>query len=460
MEKTVKAPASQRANVVAIIAMFFLFAMISFVTNLAAPIGTIWGYKFEGNSMLGMMGNMMNFAAYLFMGIPAGNLLVKIGYKKTALWAMAVGVVGLVVQWLSGVVGADVTLGSISGTAVPLNFYIYLLGAFICGFCVCMLNTVVNPMLNLLGGGGNRGNQLIQTGGSLNSLSGTLTPLFVGALIGALSPASTMANVAPLLWIAMGVFVFAFIVITFVSIPEPNLAKGKTKVKYSHSPWNFRHTVFGVIGIFFYVGIEIGIPGTLNFYLADQSANGAGILGEASAVAGGVVAIYWLLMLVGRLVSSVISGKVSSRVQLIVVSMTAIVLIAIAILLPASIRISMPAYSAADGFSMAEVPAKAMFLVLCGLCTSVMWGGIFNLAVEGLGKYTAQASGIFMMMVVGGGIMPLIQNAIANAAGYMVSYWLVIAMLAYLFFYGTVGCKNVNTDIPVNEDEVPDPRDL
>ncbi|MDE6563928.1 MAG: MFS transporter [Muribaculaceae bacterium] len=460
MEKTVKASAPQRANVVAIIAMFFLFAMISFVTNLAAPIGTIWGYKFEGNSMLGMMGNMMNFAAYLFMGIPAGNLLVKIGYKKTALWAMAVGVAGLFVQWLSGVVGADVTLGSISGTAVPLNFYIYLLGAFICGFCVCMLNTVVNPMLNLLGGGGNRGNQLIQTGGSLNSLSGTLTPLFVGALIGALSPASTMANVAPLLWIAMGVFVFAFIVITFVAIPEPNLAKGKTKVKYRHSPWNFRHTVFGVIGIFFYVGIEIGIPGTLNFYLADQSANGAGILGEASAVAGGVVAIYWLLMLVGRLVSSVISGKVSSRVQLIVVSMTAIVLIAIAILLPADIRISMPAYSAADGFSMAEVPAKAMFLVLCGLCTSVMWGGIFNLAVEGLGKYTAQASGIFMMMVVGGGIMPLIQNAIANTAGYMVSYWLVIAMLAYLFFYGTVGCKNVNTDIPVTEDQAPDPRDL
>ena len=460
MEKTVKASAPQRANVVAIIAMFFLFAMISFVTNLAAPIGTIWGYKFEGNSMLGMMGNMMNFAAYLFMGIPAGNLLVKIGYKKTALWAMAVGVAGLFVQWLSGVVGADVTLGSISGTAVPLNFYIYLLGAFICGFCVCMLNTVVNPMLNLLGGGGNRGNQLIQTGGSLNSLSGTLTPLFVGALIGALSPASTMANVAPLLWIAMGVFVFAFIVITFVAIPEPNLAKGKTKVKYSHSPWNFRHTVFGVIGIFFYVGIEIGIPGTLNFYLADQSANGAGILGEASAVAGGVVAIYWLLMLVGRLVSSVISGKVSSRVQLIVVSMTAIVLIAIAILLPADIRISMPAYSAADGFSMAEVPAKAMFLVLCGLCTSVMWGGIFNLAVEGLGKYTAQASGIFMMMVVGGGVMPLIQNAIANTAGYMVSYWLVIAMLAYLFFYGTVGCKNVNTDIPVTEDQAPDPRDL
>ena len=233
-------------NTIAIIAMFFLFAMISFVTNLAAPIGTIWGYKFEGNSMLGMMGNMMNFLAYLFMGIPAGNLLVRIGYKKTALWAMAVGVIGLFVQWLSSIVGSDVTLfemtsnvvtsegaESVKTFAVPLNFFIYLLGAFICGFCVCMLNTVVNPMLNLLGGGGNKGNQLIQTGGSLNSLSGTLTPFFVGALIGALSSSTSMGDVAPLLWIAMGVFVAAFVIISFVSIPEPNLVKGGRKVKYS-----------------------------------------------------------------------------------------------------------------------------------------------------------------------------------------------------------------------------------
>ncbi|CDB09623.1 major facilitator superfamily MFS_1 [Bacteroides sp. CAG:633] len=96
-----------------------------------------------------------------------------------------------------------------------------------------------------------------------------------------------------------------------------------------------------------------------------------------------------------------------------------------------------------------KVPLSAFLLVLCGLCTSVMWGGIFNLAVEGLGKYTAQASGIFMMMVVGGGILPLIQNAIADGVGYMASYWLIIAGLAYLLYYGLVGCKNVNKNIPV-----------
>lgn len=446
-----QAKQSSNGHLIAIIAMFFLFAMISFVTNLAAPIGTIWGYKFAGNSMLGMMGNMMNFAAYLFMGIPAGNLLVKIGYKKTALWAMAIGVIGLFVQYLSSIVGADTLCGSIAGTPVPLNFFIYLLGAFICGFCVCMLNTVVNPMLNLLGGGGNRGNQLIQTGGSLNSLSGTLTPFFVGALIGQLTPATSMGDVAPLLWIAMGVFAAAFVIISFVAIPEPNLNKSGKKVKYSHSPWDFRHLVFGVIGIFFYVGIEIGIPGTLNFYLADQSANGAGVLGEASTIAGAIVAIYWLLMLIGRFLSSIISGAVSTRTQIITVSSVAILLVIGAIITPKSSTLPVPEFIYSGG---ATVPVSAFLLVLCGLCTSVMWGGIFNLAVEGLGKYTAQASGIFMMMVVGGGIMPLLQNWIAGIAGYMTSYWLVVAMLAWILFYGLIGSKNVNTDIPVDDEVI------
>lgn len=440
----------QNGNLIAIITMFFLFAMISFVTNLAAPFGTIWKNQYAGANTLGMMGNMMNFLAYLFMGIPAGNMLVKIGYKKTALIAMAVGFFGLLTQYISSLVGADVSVFSMGEYTIKLNFIIYLLGAFICGFCVCMLNTVVNPMLNLLGGGGNKGNQLIQAGGALNSLSGTLTPLFVGVLIGSVTPQTAMSDVAPLLFIAMGVFIFTFIIISFVSIPEPHLCKGKVqKEQHLHSPWSFRHTVLGVIGIFIYVGIEIGIPGTLNFYLADSTEKGAGLLTDGAAIGGAIAAIYWLLMLVGRLASSVISGKVSSRVQLITVSIVAICFILIAIFTPKEVTVSMPGYSADNGFLMASVPLSALFLVLCGLCTSIMWGGIFNLAVEGLGKYTAQASGIFMMMVVGGGILPLIQQFISDSAGYMNSYWLIIAMLAYLLFYGLVGCKNVNKDIPV-----------
>ncbi|MDE7119973.1 MAG: MFS transporter, partial [Muribaculaceae bacterium] len=190
------------------------------------------------------------------------------------------------------------------------------------------------------------------------------------------------------------------------------------------------------------------------FYISSFTA-----IPHATAVGGGVADVYWLLMLVGRVSSSAISGKVSSRSQLMVASASAILLIVLAIFVSPDVRVSMPAYAAGVGFSMAQVPISALFLVLCGLFTSVMWGGIFNLAVEGLGKYTAQASGIFMMMVVGGGVMPLIQNAIATSVSYLASYWLVIAMLAYLLYYAVIGSKNVNTDIPVDDEEalkVPD----
>lgn len=434
-----KKSTAKKSNLVAIITMFFIFAMISFVTNMAAPFGNIWGFRYE---WAGMAGNLMNFTAYLFMGIPAGNMLIKYGYKKTALIALAVGAIGLSIQLASAYVGADVV---VIGGANPttLNLFIYLLGALICGFCVCMLNTVVNPMLNLLGGGGNKGNQLIQTGGSLNSLSGTLTPMLVGVLVGTLTKETSMLSVAPLVLTGIVIFVLAFIIISFVKIQEPQ--SNLSKVKYEHSPLAFRHCRLGVIAIFFYVGIEIGIPGELNAWISRENFEGA------AAVAGSLAAIYWLMMLVGRFLSSIISGKVSTRTQMVTVSSVGLILVLIAILLPKSITFRSPQIEALN-ITSGEVPLKCLFLFLCGLCTSVMWGGIFNLAVEGLGKYTAKASGLFMTMVVGGGIMPFIQDWIGRNFGYVNSYWLIVAMLAYILFYSFSGSKNVNTDIPVSEE--------
>ncbi|MBQ2520814.1 MAG: MFS transporter [Paludibacteraceae bacterium] len=425
-----------KSNVVAIITMFFMFAMISFVTNMAAPFGNIWKTHYEWS---GMLGNMMNFAAYLFMGIPAGKLLIKIGYKKTALIALIVGFLGIAVQFCSSFMSVGLAA-----------LVVYLLGAFICGFCVCMLNTVVNPMLNTLGGGGNKGNQLIQTGGAMNSLAGTLTPLLAGAMIGTITKETAMSQVRPLLSIALAVFAISFLILYLVAIPEPGQQRqNASKEKDKHSAWSFRHLVLGVIAIFFYVGIEVGIPGELNFYLSDPGTSGAG-LGEGAAVIGGAIAaVYWLLMLVGRLASSAISSKVSPKMQLTFVSSLAIILVIVAIFLPSSLQIHMPGY--VDGhFTMMQVPMAALFLVLCGLCTSLMWGSIFNLAVEGLGKYTEQASGIFMMMVVGGGVMPFLQDLIARHSSYMTSYWLVAGMLAFILFYALVGSKNVNKDIKVD----------
>ncbi len=418
-------------TVITIIAMMLLYAMIAFVTNLAAPVGEIWEKSIDNsNNIMGMLGNMMNFLAYLLMGVPAGKLLQKIGYKKTALVAIGVGFLGILVQFLSGVAG---------------SFYVYLIGAFIGGFCVCMLNTVVNPMLNLLGGGGNRGNQLNMIGGTLNSLTATLTPMVVGALIGESLAGKTINDVNLVLYISMAVFAVVFLVILLAPIAEPNRVTSETK--FEHSPWSFRHFVLGACAIFLYVGVEIGIPGTLISYLHDIEFGKAAPYQTATYIAG----LYWLLMLVGRFIGSMISNKVSSRVQGICVSSVAIILMIVAMFCN-DVTIKMPINWA---FQMGDLPLSALLLVLCGLCTSVMWTGIFNMAVEGLGKYTAAASGIFMMMVVGGGIVPLIQSGVADlmlvegGQGFLYSYIVPIIAVAYILWYSLFGSKNVNKDIPV-----------
>lgn len=246
----------------------------------------------------------------------------------------------------------------------------------------------------------------------------------------------------------MAVFAVSFLVLVMVPIQDPPQAKVTAETTFEHSPWAFRHFVLGVIAIFVYVGVEVGIPGTLNFYIADTSERGAGLLANAAAIGGFVAGTYWLLMLVGRLCSSFIADKVSSRTMMIVTNGAGIIFILLAMFIPKTVMTSMPLFMGSS-FEMAQVPVSALLLVLCGLCTSIMWASIFNLATEGLGKYTAQASGIFMMMVVGGGVLPLLQNFIADGAGYMISYLVPLIAMGYMFWYAVFGSKNVNKDIPV-----------
>jgi FHS family L-fucose permease-like MFS transporter len=411
---------NKKGNVLAIGIMFFLFAMISFVTGLQNPMGIIAKAQFGATNLMSQLGNAANFIAYAFMGLPAGFLLKGKGYKFTALAAVAVGFVGVGISYLSGVVG---------------SFPVYLLGAFVSGFSMCMLNTVVNPMLNTLGGGGNKGNQLIQLGGSLNSLSATIVPVLAGYLIGEVTEKTQVADVNPALFTAMGIFALAFVIILCSYIPEPELeaaaAEGEQKKESTmesiKGALSHKNLVFGVIAIFLYVGIEVGIPNVANLYMT--SADG---LGMAAGVAGSLVGAYWFLMLVGRLVGSVVGGKVSSKAMMVAVSSAAILFILLGIFLPKTLTMTL---------LEAQVPVAILFFVLCGLCTSVMWGAVFNLAVEGLGKYTSIASGLFMVMVCGGGLLPLLQGAVADFAGYINSYWVLVAALVYMLWFALVGSK-------------------
>ena len=430
----------KNGKIIAIITMIFLFGMISFVTNLAAPMGIVLKNQFDVSNALGMLGNFGNFIAYAVMGIPSGILLQRVGYKKTALIAVAIGFIGVGIQFLSG------------HSSPEMAFAVYLIGAFVAGFSMCLLNTVVNPMLNKLGGEGNKGNQLIQVGGSFNSVMATITPMFVGILIAGSIEKATISQIFPVMYTAMAVFAFAFFVLLFVRIPEPNAAATTEPIStLMKGALKFRHFVLGAIAIFVYVGIEVGVPGTLNLFLTDPvEKGGAGI---ASTISGFVVGTYWFLMLIGRLAGASLGAKVSSKAMLTFTSALGLILVFLAIFSSTGTLVNLPVLqqSATGGlsFGFAEVPINAMYLVLVGLCTSIMWGGIFKLAVEGLGKYLAAASGLFMVLVCGGGILPVIQGWVADVAGFMASYWVIIAALAYLLYYGLVGCKNVNKDIPV-----------
>ena len=548
----------QKGNVLAIIVMILLFGMISFVTNLASPMGDILKNQFTIPNWMGTLGVLMNFIAYAFMGIPAGNMLQKYGYKKTALAAVIVGFVGVGIQTISGMV-------SVEGMPL-LPFGVYLVGAFVAGFSMCMLNIVVNPMLNKLGGGGNRGNQLIQVGGSFNSLMGTACIFLTGILIPNGIKNAVISDVFPLMYLALAIFALAFIVILLTNIPE-NERKAEVKgEKSKYGPMSFRHFVLGAVCIFIYVGVEVGIPNVLQKWLQNgglepqteqvvapaecdkecqkaecekpecceqkaectgdcekkaecdkaeckgdcEKAEGKECCGKEDcdkcekkaecdkaeckgdceksedkeccgkedcekcekvaaaapaedngdkndgsatsaieAIAGTVTATYWLLMLVGRLLGAALGARFSARKMLSFAATLGLALVVGAIFLDPAIAVNLPVFKGTEGFGMAMVPINAALLVLCGLCTSVMWGGIFNLAVEGLGKYTEKASGIFMALVCGGGILPFVQNWIVDLTGnYLVSYWLVVAGLAYMLFYALVGSKNVNKDIP------------
>lgn len=408
----------------AIVIMIALFAMIAFVTNLCSPMAIIVKNDFGASNVLAQIGNYGNFIAYLLMGIPSGMLIAKYGYKKTALIGLIVGIIGILVQWLSGHVGKESA------------FLVYLIGAFISGFTMCILNAVVNPMLNLLGGGGNKGNQLIQIGGVFNSAAAVAVYIIMGALIGDAAKAH-IADATPALMIALAIFIVGFIGIFFTKIEEPEQAP--VDISLVKGALKYRHFVLGILAIFLYMGVEVGTPTYILQYLTAPIEEGG--KGMQADIVGLIVAVYWLMMLVGRFVGGAIGGKISSRVMITAVASLSIALVLFGMYAPNTL-VSVPGIDWANlQLIWAKVPVGIFAFLMVGLCTSVMWGGIFNMAVEGLGKYTAIASGIFMTMVFGCAVMVAIQGLVADMTDYMTSYWVVVGCAAYILFYALIGSR-------------------
>ena len=403
----------------AIIMMIALFAMIAFVTNLCSPMAVIVQNQFGASELQSQIGNYANFVAYLVMGIPSGMLIVKFGYKKTALLALIVGIIGMVLELLSGTME---------------SMWIYLAGAFISGFCMCMLNTVVNPLLNVLGGGGNSGNQLIQIGGAFNSAAAVAVYIILGALIGEVTKETAIVDAAPAMYIALAIFAAAFLVLLFTKVEEPK--QEPVKAELITGALKHRHFALGALAIFLSMSVEVGNPTYMIKYLTQDA-------GVAAGVATLIAAVYWFAMFIGRSVGGAIGGKVSSRAMVGTTAAVAIALIAFGMFAPDTLKVNVPGVDWANlSMIWVEVPVGVAAFILVGLCTSVMWGGIFNMAVEGLGKYTAAASGIFMTMVFGCAVMVAIQAYVVDLTGsYLTSYFIPLLCAAYIMFYAFIGSK-------------------
>lgn len=423
-------------NFIAIATMFALYAMCGFVTYLAAPAGRIWEGTpgIAGSTTLGMMGNMMNFAAYLFMGYPLGMILQKFGYKTTALLATGSGALGILIQLASGYVD----LGTIGG--VPGAWVVYLAGAFVSGASNCLLNGVICPMLNTIVGGGNKGNQLNLAGGAFQGVFQAAAPVLLGSVVGEVTANTKFSEVTGVLLAAAAVFVLATLIISRLPIKNP--AARPANAVYERSALAFRHCLMGVVGIFLYMGVEAGIPAALLQVKSMLTCSGD----MAAQVAGVLTGSVFITMLCGRSIGAAVGGKVSPRAMLlgtaglgVLLAVAGVALIHAGVTMPITI-----------GGERVAIPVGAFCFVAIGFCTSVMWSVIFNLSVEGLGKYTEQASGLFMMMVVGGGILPLVQSYIGDHVNFEVGFIVPILCLAYLFVYAAFFTKNVNTDIKVD----------
>lgn len=431
----------QRYSALPIIMMLALFAMIAFVTNLCSPMATIIKAQGDISNVLSQIGNYGNYGAYLIMGLPAGLCIKKFGYKKTVLIGLVIGIAGIGLQICSGLFDVKENLG--------LVFGVYLAGALISGACMCMLNTVVNPMLNLLGGGGAKGNQLIQIGGVFNSAAAVAVYIIMGALIGEAAKAK-ISDATPALYIALAIFVLAFIVIFFTKIEEPDKEENtNSQLELVKGALRYRHFVFGILAICFYGAVEVGPPTYIIQYLTTSTDAATPGLAMDAGYCGTLSAIYFLMMFAGRLLGGIVGGKIAPKTMIASVSTVSIILLLAGILIPTTTTITFPGVNFVEmALVWGEIPVGIFLFLLVGLCASVMWGGIFNLAVEGLGKYTAIASGLFMSMVCGFAVMLAIQGLIADITGsFLISFLVPAVCAAYILWYALIGSKNVNKDI-------------
>ena len=392
------------------ITVAILFFIFGFITNLNMALVPHLRSIFDLQYKWAMLAESAFFLAYFVFSSPTSKLIELIGYKKTMVVSLFIQVVGCLM---------------FVPAAKMVSFPLFLTAVFVVGAGVTALQTAANPYVAILGPESSAPVRLTLAQ-ALNSVGGTIAPLIAGAYI-LTDPAKISSKAAiadtvrgPYIAIAAGLLILG-IIVAFLHLPhieQPEDSQPAGGLAASTSIWSYRHTVLGAVGIFLYVGVEVGLASIAVNYFKTQGV-------DSAKTASFLVSLYWFGALVGRLLGSWALTKIKSNKLLGAFGFIAALLVAVSM------------------FSSGQVAIWSV--VLCGFFNSIMFPNIFALAVKGLGPMTSKGSGLIMTAVVGGAIVPALIGALADKAGIQNSF--VIPIFCYLFiaYYGLWGSKPSRT---------------
>ena len=390
-------------------ALFFIFG---FITTLNMALVPHLRSIFDLHYGPAMLAESAFFLAYFVFSSPTAKLIEMIGYKRTMVVSLFIQVVGCLL---------------FIPAAKLVNFPLFLAAVFIVGAGVTALQTSANPYVAILGPEDSAPVRLTLAQ-ALNSLGATIAPIVAGAFI-LTDPAKMIskADIAdtvrvPYLLIAAGLLLLG-LAVAFMHLPHITQAQSAGAGKQdapvqNRSIWSYRHTVLAALGIFLYVGVEVGLASIAVNYFKTQGMSTA-------KTASFLLSLYWFGALVGRLLGSWALTKIKSNRLLGAFGFIAAALLSISMVTNGQVAI--------------------WSLVLCGFFNSIMFPNIFALGIAGLGPMTSKGSGLIMTAVVGGAVIPFLIGALADKVG--IQHAFVLPVLCYLFiaYYGLWGSKPSRT---------------
>jgi FHS family L-fucose permease-like MFS transporter len=387
-------------------ALFGIFGFLTSLNNqLVGKLKEIFNLPY-GPSMLA---TSAWFFAYLVFSVPYGRLIEKVGYKRTMVISLFIMVVGALL---------------FVPAANQVSFSLTLTAIFVLATGVCGLQTSANPYVAILGpehSASARLNLAQAFNSGASAVAGWFAARFILADTSKVSDAAGQAHMLqmPYIYIAAGLLVLGFTVM-FLHLPaitrsETYRPTDEGAPTPGRSIWSYRHTVLGMVGIFFYVGVEIALAAIAIQYCKQQGISSV-------ETAGILVTIYYLLIMAGRFVGSALMSVIKAEKMLVVLGILGVVLMLISMVTHGQIAI--------------------WSLVLCGLANSIMYPTIFTLGIAELGPLTSKGSGVITIGNVGGAVIPPLFGLLADKT-HSIQFAFVLPIICYVFiaYYGLLGYK-------------------